>query len=92
MFRSILPPFCLLLAIAMAVVGFSMLAFGNPEASVELHQARASGDELATATLEADLSSRQMKRTTMIVLLFVGSGVMTTVGFGAISGPSNNRK
>lgn len=91
MFKAIFPPFCLVLAIAMAVVGFSMLAFGAPEASLDLHQARASGDELATTTLEADLQSRQVKRTAMIVLLFAGSGVMTFVAFGSIRSSSDNR-
>lgn len=91
MLKSIFPPFCLLTAIAMAVVAFAMLAFGGPEASLELHRARANGDELATSTLEADLADRQTKRTTMIVLLFVGSGVMTYVAFGSMNSPSHNR-
>lgn len=91
MFKAIFPPSCLVLAIAMAVVGFSMLAFGAPEASLDLHQARASGDELVTTTLEADLESRQMKRTAMIVLLFAGSGVMTLVAIGSIKSSSDNR-
>ena len=88
MFKSILPPACLLLALAMAIVGFSMIAFGGPDDSVSLHQARAAGDELATETFEADLKQRQTQRVTMIVLLFVGSGVMTIVGFGSMKGPS----
>lgn len=92
MFKAIFPPFCLFMAIAMAVVAFSMLAFGSPEASIDLHQARASGDEMSTTSLEADLASRQVKRTTMIVLLFVGSGVMTGVAFSSIKGPSDNRQ
>ena len=87
MFQSIFPPVCLLLAIAMAVVGFSMLAFGGPEASLDLHQARVSGDELAQSTLEADLEQRQTKRITMIVLLFVGSGAMTIVAFSSMKAP-----
>ncbi len=88
MLKSILPPVCLLLALAMAVVGFSMIAFGGPETTVSLHQARANGDDLATETLEADLEKRQTQRVTMIVLLFVGSGVMTVVGFSSMKGPS----
>ena len=91
MIRSIFPPICLLMAIAMAVVGFSMLAFGGPDASLNLHEARVSGDELTTTTLEADLKRRQTQRVTTIVLLFVGSGVMTMVAFGAMKGPADNR-
>lgn len=90
MFRSIVPPACLLLAISLAVVGFSMLAFGGPEVSLDLHQARVSGDELSQTTLEADLASRQTQRITMIVLLFVGSGIMTIVAFGSMTGPARN--
>ena len=87
MLRSLFPPLCLLLALSMAIVGFSMLAFGGPEASVSLHEARASGDELATSTLEADLKEKQATRVTLIVLLFVGSGVMTVIAFGSMRGP-----
>ncbi|MFC1758199.1 hypothetical protein ACFL2H_05460 [Planctomycetota bacterium] len=91
MFKAILPPFCLLLALASAIVGFSMLAFGGPEASISLHQARAEGDELATDTLEADLAERQSNRVVMIISLFVVSGVMTIVAFGAMQGPAKKR-
>ena len=84
MLRAILPPFCLLIALAMAITGFSMLAFGAPEAGVSLHEARASGDEQAESTLEADLASRKNQRVTMITLLLVGSGVMTVVAFGSM--------
>lgn len=91
MLKAILPPFCLLLALAMAITGFSMLAFGAPEASISLHQARATGDELSTETLEEDLRQRQRSRIILIAALFAGSGAMTLVAFGSMSGPSNNR-
>ena len=92
MLKTFLPPFCLLLALALAITGFSMIAFGGPEASISLHEARASGDELTTNTLEQDLQQRQTSRMVMIGLLFAGSGAMTLVAFGAMSGPSRNRK
>lgn len=88
MLRNVFPPLCLLLALAMAIVGFSMLAFGGPDASVALHQARASGDELSKTTLESDLAHRQTTRVVMIVSLLVGSGVMTLVAFGSMRGPA----
>lgn len=91
MLRSVFPPICLLLSIAMAVVGFSMLAFGGPDVSVNLHEARAQGDELATTALEEDLETRQTKRIVMIVSLFVGSGLMTVVAFGAMQNAADNR-
>ena len=91
MLRSLFPPLCLVLALTMVVVGFSMLAFGPPEANIAVHEARVSGDELAKTVLEADLKQQQTSRITMIVLLFVGSGVMTVVAFGSMRGPSQNR-
>ena len=90
--KAVLPALCLLLALAMAITGFSMIAFGEPEANVSLHQARASGDELTTTTLEDDLQQRQTSRMVMIGLLFAGSGVMTLLAFGSMSGPTRNPK
>ena len=57
---------------------------GFPEASIELHCARASGDDAFTETLESDLSERRMTRGTLIALSFVGSVVVTVVGFHAM--------
>ena len=84
MLKSILPPVCLLLALALAVTGFSVIAFGGPEASVSLHEARASGDELTKETLEEELARQKLSRGVFITMLFVGSGVMTIVAFAAM--------
>ena len=92
MLRAVFPPACLLLALALAIVGFSMLAFGAPEDTVSLHAARAAGDELSTEVLEADLEQRQTSRVMTIVLIFCGSGVMTLVAFGSMGGSSSNPK
>ena len=86
MLKAVLPPVCLLLALALAVTGFSMIAFGEPEPSISLHEARASGDELSESTLEADLKQRQFSRTLFITMLFVGSGAMTIVAFSSMGG------
>jgi hypothetical protein len=91
MLRAVFPPLCLLLALAMAIVSFSMIAFGGPEASIALHEARASGDERAQTAFETNLNRQRRDRVTMIVLLLVGSGVMTIVAFGSMRGPSHNR-
>ena len=92
MLKAVLPPVCLLLALGLAITGFSMIAFGGPEESISLHEARASGDDLTTNTLEDDLLSRQTSRMIMIGLLFAGSGAMTLVAFGSMSGPPRNPK
>lgn len=82
--HEIIPPLCFLLALALLVVGFSLLVIGFPEASVELHRARASGDDTFTETLEADLRKRRFTRGTLITVSLVGGVVMTIVGFRAM--------
>jgi hypothetical protein len=82
--HEIIPPLCFLLALALLVVGFSLLVIGFPEASVALHRARASGDDAFTETLEADLHKRRFTRGTLITLSFVGSVVVTVAGFRAM--------
>lgn len=88
MFSRLLPPLCLLLALAMLIVGFTLIAMGGPEDSVQLHQARAQGDELSTETLEADLRRRRLERYTLIGLLLLGSGLMTITAFRSMRGSS----
>ena len=82
--HEIAPPLCFLLALALLVVGFSLLAIGFPEASVELHRARASGEEAFSEPLEADLRNRRLTRGTLITLSLVGSVVVTIAGFRAM--------
>ena len=82
--HEVVPPLCFLLALALLVVGSSLLVVGFPEVSIELHRARASGDDAFTETLESDLSERRMTRGTLIALSFVGSVVVTVVGFHAM--------
>lgn len=91
MFRSLFPPLCLFIALAMAIVAFSIIAFGGPEASIELHQARAAVDKTFVNALEADLERQQTFRIALIVLLLLGSGVMTIVAFGSMRRPVSDR-
>jgi hypothetical protein len=88
MFSHLLPPLCLLLALAMLLVGFTLIAVGGPEDSVQLHQARAQGDELTTETLETDLRRKQLLRYTLIGLLLLGSGLMTMTAFRSMGSSS----
>ncbi len=78
---SFLPPLCLVLALAMAIAAFAMLAVGPPEPSVELHRVTAAGDETARDALEADLERQQLQRNLLLTCLFVGSGVMIATAF-----------
>lgn len=91
MLKSVFPPICLFLALALAITGFSMLAFGGPEASVALHAARAAGDEASTDALEENLQRRKKSRMVRIVLTFAGSGVMTFVAFASMGESKSDR-
>ena len=82
--HEIIPPLCFVLALAMLVVGFSLLVIGFPEPSIELHRARASGDDNFTETLESDLRKRRLTRGALITSSLVGSVVVTIVGFRAM--------
>ena len=88
MFGRLLPPFCLLLALAMLVVSFTLIAVGGPDESVQLHQARVEGDDLSTETLEVDLRRKRMTRYALIGLLLFGSGLMTVTAFRSMARPS----
>ena len=85
--QQIAPPLCFLLAIAMVVAGFSLIAIGLPEANVALHHARASGDDAATEQLESGLRRQQVIHVTLITVSLVGSVLLVGVGFRAMAKP-----
>ncbi len=82
--QRLLPPLCLLMALAMAVVGFGVWAVEAPQPSVELHRAGASGDEQYRDALEAQLRRQQLNRKILLACLFVGSGVFVAAAFLAM--------
>ena len=90
MFKAIIPPLCLLIALALAITGTAMIAFGGPEESISLHEARVSGDDLTKDTLEQDLEQKQFSRVVFITTLFATSGIMIFVGFATMTGPTKN--
>ena len=71
----------MLLALAMFVAGFAVLAFGTPEAGVDLHSARAGGNEAFADVLEHDLVSRQTGHRVLIGLLLGGGVLMAATAF-----------
>lgn len=85
--QQIAPPLCFLLAIAMVVAGFSLLAVGFPEASVALHSARASGDDAYTDKLEAVLRKQRLVHGSLITFSLMGSVILVFVGFRAMAKP-----
>jgi hypothetical protein len=87
--NRLLPPLCLLLALAMLIAGFTLLALESPEASVALHRARVTGDEAYQEVLEASLERRQLGRKLLLGSLFAGAGLMTVLAF-LVMAPSKN--
>ena len=79
--HQILPPFCLLLAIAMIVAGYCLWSIEPPQATVELHRAAATGDEQYREAAESQLRRRQRNRKILVGSLFVGGGLMVVIAF-----------
>ena len=82
--HKILPPVCLVTALAMLVAAFTLWAVEPPQESVELHAARVSGDEAYEEALENQLTRRQFARKALIGCLFAGAGFMFVVAFFAM--------
>ena len=87
---SVIPPFCLLLALLMFIAGFALLAVDQPGPSTELHQARISGDEEYREVLEEQLRKQELGRNVLIAALFVSGGLSTIVAFLSM-GPTKPR-
>ena len=87
MMQGLVPPLCLLLALALAVCGFAIWAREGPEAGTQLHAARASGDDNSRDALESHLEQKQFKRQILLGLLVTASVTMTVLGFASMRGP-----
>ncbi len=83
--NRLLPPLCLLLALASLISAFTLLATDAPEPSMKLHQARVEGDEDYRKVLEEDLEKRRVFRTILITGLFVSTGLFTVAAFLTMS-------
>ena len=87
-----LPPLCLLLALALAIAGFAMLAVDPPEATVELHRATAAGDDPLRDAIEEKLHRQQLTRKLVLAALFVGSGLAVVAAFLTMQPAEGRRK
>ena len=65
----------------MLVAGFAIWAVESPQADMDLHRARVSGDEALSDVLETQLAQRQLARKVLLGCLFGGSVLMTAVAF-----------
>ena len=79
--HQLLPPLCFLLALAALIAAFALWTVGPPEASVELHRARSSGDEQFSEPLEDQLARRQSAHKILVACLFAASAAFTVAAF-----------
>ena len=79
--HQVLPPICLLLALATLIAAFALWNVDPPEASVELHKARSVGDEQYSDLLEAQLARRQWAHNVLVGCLFASSAAFTLAAF-----------
>lgn len=79
-------PICLILCLALLVTAFGLLAMDAPEPDVQLHRARAMGDEAYRNVLEKELERRIWIRRALIGGLFVAALVLGGCAFAAVSG------
>lgn len=83
---SLLSPACLLIALLMLIAGFAMVAVDPPTESVQLHAARASGDELTVDAWNQRLLSQIWFRRLLMAALFCGSILMALLSFMTMRG------
>lgn len=89
--QGLVPPFCLLLALALAICGFVIWAREGPGAGTQLHVARMAGDENARGALESHLEQKQFERLILLGLLATASVTMTVLGFASMRRPQTRR-
>ena len=83
---NVLPPLCLFMALLMLIVAFAIIAGDAPVESVDIHSARASGDELTEEALKSHLGSQIWFRRLLLAALFCGSILMVLVSFATMRG------
>ena len=76
--QKYLPPLCLFCALVLVISGFSLESSGGPEADMELHRARLTGQEAYQERLEKELEQRRWSRTALIYALY-GCALLFTV-------------
>jgi hypothetical protein len=74
----------MLLALNSLLAGFALLAFGQPEPSVEQIGAHARGDDAYAEALEQRLDRQQISRRVLIGCLFTAAGLLTWAAFSTM--------
>jgi len=79
--HRLLPPLCLLMAIAMVIAGFALWSVDPPEATADLAQARAANDEQSYKAIESRVLQKRFTRNLLLTSLFVGAVAMAVTAF-----------
>ncbi len=87
--KQLISPLCLLLALALLIAGFAIWAVEPPQANMELHRARVTGDEEYSEVLEDQLEGQRWSRKVLLFGLFGGSAMMVVMAFVMMSVPRN---
>ena len=90
--NKLVPPICLLLALASFAAAFIFLSAGKPDVSVELQVARAQGDLEMREILETRLQRRQRSRNALIGGLFTVGVFLVVVAFASMRPAHQPRK
>ena len=70
----------------MAIVGCGVWAVESPEANIDLHRARAAGDEPYQEVLALQLRRLQRNRQWLLGSLFTGSGIFALLALVTMRG------
>lgn len=82
--NKVLPPLCLLMALASAIAGFTLVALPRPQPSVQLHEATLGQDDQHREVLENKLQKDRRIRTYLIAGLLTCSVVFVAGAFRAM--------
>lgn len=79
--HKVLPPLCLLMALASAITGFTLVSLPRPQPGVELHEATIGQNDQQREMLENRLRRDRRTRTYLISGLLTCSVVFTVAAF-----------
>ena len=80
-FSKMVSPLCLALSLLMLILAFALVFTEAPGESVQLHSARAEGDELVESALSNQLAFRLWFRRLLLAALFCFSIFMAILAF-----------
>ncbi len=79
--HKLLPPLCLLMALATAIAGFTLASLPRPQPTVALHEATLGQDDQHREVLENKLQKDRRLRTYLVAGLLTCTVVFTVAAF-----------